>query len=98
MNEEVGGFIQFRSPEFIVGASNTVMVKVTATLHCFCRNPIYNIIIAWKSGDENSRLHRENFLRQIDELMHQYVRFHRLSRATLFSNKVCICITFNLTF
>ncbi|VDL60703.1 unnamed protein product [Hymenolepis diminuta] len=87
MDEEVGGFIQFRSPEFIVGASNTVMVKVTTTLHCFCKNPIYNIIIAWKSRDEDFRLHRENFLLQIDGLMHQYVRFHRLSRAILFGNK-----------
>ncbi|VDO01406.1 unnamed protein product [Rodentolepis nana] len=87
MDEKIEGFIQFRSPEFMVGSSNAIMLKLTATLHCFCRMPIYNIIISWKSENDTHRSHRENFLRQISELMHQYVRFHKLSRATLFGSK-----------
>lgn len=88
MKEDIDGFIQFRSPVFMIGASNTVMVKLTSSLNCLCEKPIYNIIIAWKADEEHMQLHVESFLHSIDELMHRRVRIHKLSPATLFRNKV----------
>lgn len=89
MKEEIKGFIEFRSPEFLIGSSKTIIVKITTNLHCFCENPIFNVIIAWKSEDEKTRIHRELFVQRICDLMHQRVCIHKLSRATLFSKKVC---------
>ncbi|KAM7534171.1 hypothetical protein Aperf_G00000114092 [Anoplocephala perfoliata] len=71
MDQDIEGFIQFRSPDFMVDASITVMVKLTSELNCLCGNSVYNIIIAWKPDDKNTQSHRENFLRSIDELMHR---------------------------
>ncbi|KAL5969694.1 hypothetical protein TSMEX_002570 [Taenia solium] len=85
---EIEGFVQFRSPIFTIGASNNILVKVTTSLNCLCTEPIYNVIITYKSQEnESSRGHREAFIALLDGWMHQRVRFHGLNRATLFSDQ-----------
>lgn len=88
---EIEGFVQFRSPIFTVGASNNILVKVTTCLNCLCTEPIYNVLITYKSEEgESSRGHREAFIASLDGWMHQRVRFHGLNRATLFSGRVTL--------
>ncbi|VDM21766.1 unnamed protein product [Hydatigera taeniaeformis] len=89
MVDEVEGFIQFRSPIFAVGASNSIMVKVTTSLNCLCTKPIYDVVISNEFQDTEAYCEqREAFIALLDGWMHQRVRFVGLERATLFSGQL----------